>query len=94
MFQKKFLGFVAIGALSLSGCGLFELADAIQDAAEDAASQVKVAVTKQNVKGSLTAISAAFKGLDALGSIGGGAGGALACWLRSPKPRIAPAAVR
>lgn len=74
MFQKKFLGFAAIGALSLSGCGLFELADAIQDAAEDAASQVKVAVTKQNVKGSLTAISAAFKGLDALGDIGGGAG--------------------
>lgn len=69
---KKLLVVAAAGAFSLSGCGLFELADAIQDAAENAAAQVKKEVTEQNVKGAIHGMGAAMRAIKALENMGPG----------------------
>lgn len=76
MVSKKLLGIAVAGAFTLGGCGLIELADAIEGAVQDAAAQVKKEVTAQNVKGSLNGIGAAMRGISALEDVGGGANGA------------------
>ena len=76
MVSKKLLGIAVAGAFSLGGCGLLDLADAIEDAALDAAAQVQKTVTVQNVKGSMDGIGAAMMGLSALQEFGGGPDGA------------------